>query len=186
MRWGLLHRSCRLAIQGPRAAVLGFLVMSKPDEQAPSSDTPEARFHPSWWPGWIWAVPVAALAIVGWLGIRDILQKGPEVTVQFADAGGIKVGDTKVKYENMEVGEVEEIKIEDDLQHVDLTLRFKSAMDGHLGKGTRYWIAGRNISLNDLSSIKTIISGPYVAIDPHPGDTEDRAQGLEQAPVLKQ
>ena len=160
--------------------------MSNSEEQASSSDPPQAHFRPSRWPGWIWAVPVAAVAIVGWLGIRDILRGGPEVTVRFSDAGGIKAGDTKVKYQNMEVGEVEEIKIEDDLQHVDLTLQFKSTMAGHLGKGTRYWVAGRDVSLSDLSSIKSIISGPYVAIDPRPGDTEDHAQGLDQAPVLKQ
>lgn len=156
------------------------------DGQKDGPGRPEAKFKPSRWPGWIWAVPIAAVAIVGWLGIRDILSQGPEVTVRFTDAGGVKAGNTKVTYQNMEVGQVQDIKIEKDLQHVDLTLQFNSEMAGHLGPGTRYWIAGQDVSLSNLSSLKSIIAGPHVAVEPHPGDIVDHVDGLDREPVLKQ
>jgi paraquat-inducible protein B len=148
--------------------------------------TPEATFHPSRWPGWIWLVPIGALLIVGWLGVRDLLQQGPEVTVRFAEMGDIKAGNTKVKYQDMEVGTVESVKLADDLRHIDVGLRLRSQMSGHLGPGTRYWIAGQNISLGDLSGIKAIISGPYIAIEPQAGDTVDKVEGLDKPPAIKE
>jgi paraquat-inducible protein B len=59
-------------------------------------------------------------------------------------------------------------------------------MSGHLGPGTRYWIAGQNISLGDLSGIKAIISGPYIAIEPQAGDTVDKVEGLDKPPAIKE
>jgi paraquat-inducible protein B len=148
--------------------------------------TPEATFHPSRWPGWIWLVPIGALLIVGWLGLRDLLQQGPEVTVRFSEIGDIKADNTKVKYQDMDVGTVESVKLSDDLQHIDVGLRLRPQMSGHLGPGTRYWIAGQNISLGDLSGIKAIISGPYIAVEPRAGDTVDKVDGLDKPPAVKE
>ena len=72
------------------------------------------------WPGWIWAVPIAALGIVIWLGVQALMSKGPEVTVTFESAGGVKASETKVKYHDMEVGEVESVSLRPDLKHVDV------------------------------------------------------------------
>jgi paraquat-inducible protein B len=146
---------------------------------------PEAKYKKSWWPGWIWAVPIAALAIVAWLGLRYFANQGPSVTVTFETAGGVKASDTKVKYKDMVVGEVEEVQLKPDLQHVDVTLRLNSTMSGHLGPDTRFWIEGENLSLSNLSAIKTLVSGPYIGIDPRPGKQTDHFQGLTQPPVLK-
>ncbi len=146
---------------------------------------PEAKYKNSWWPGWIWAVPIAALAIVAWLGFRYFAEQGPSVTVTFETAGGVKASDTKVKYKDMVVGEVEEVQLKPDLQHVDVTLRLNSNMSGHLGPDTRFWIEGENLSLTNLSAIKTLVSGPYIGVDPRPGKHTDHFQGLPQPPVLK-
>ena len=67
---------------------------------------------------------------------------------------------------------------EKDLRHVDVRIQFRSEMGGHLGTGTRFWIAGEKISLGNLSSIKTAIAGPYIAVDPHAGDTVGKVDGL--------
>ena len=151
------------------------------DEQQP----PEAKYKKSWWPGWIWAVPIAALAIVAWLGFRYFANQGPSVTVTFETAGGVKPSDTKVKYKDMVVGEVETVMLKPDLSHVDVTLRLNSDMSGHLGPDTRFWIEGENVSLANLASIKTLVSGPFIGIDPRPGKQTDHFQGLHQPPVLK-
>ncbi len=148
-------------------------------------NSPQAEFRPSRWPGWIWAVPAGALLIVGWLGLRYLLQQGHDVTVRFDTAGGVQAGNTKVKYDGMVVGQVESVALEKDLQHVDVKLQFNSDMDGHLGPGTRYWIAGTNISLSNLSSIRSAISGPYIAVDPRSGNTVSKTDGLKKPPVMK-
>ena len=159
--------------------------MNDAPDQSARTEPPKARFKPSRWPGWIWAVPIAALGIVGWLGLRELLLKGPEVTVRFGNASGIQEGNTKVKYQGMIVGQVDSITLEKDLQHVAVKLQLHSDMEGHLGPGTRYWISGQTISLSNLASIKSAVSGPDIEVDPQPGKTQDKVDGLAKPPVLK-
>lgn len=145
----------------------------------------EAVFKPSRWPGLIWAVPVAAVAIVAWLGISAALQNGPSVTVTFPVAGGLEAGTTKVEYQGFDVGEVDDVSLTKGLDQMRVRINFISSMAGHLGPGTTYWLSGSSFSLSDLSQIKELISGPVISIDPHPGKLVDHATGLGQPPVLK-
>jgi paraquat-inducible protein B len=145
----------------------------------------EAKYRPSRWMGWVWAVPIAALGVVLWLGIRTLTQGGPEVVVTFAEAGSVKAGDTKVTYKDMEVGQVESVTLQKDLKAVDVRLSFHANMDGHLGPGTRFWITGQTLQLGDISSIRSLIAGPKIEVDPRPGRTQHHVRGLDEPPVLK-
>lgn len=147
------------------------------DEQTPQAVEKQSR-----WPGWIWSVPIAALAIVAYLTFQQFAQRGPSVTVIFPTAD-IKADSTKVKYEGMEVGEVESVTFYKDIKHLKAVLRLHADMSGHLGKGTRFWLAGTKPSFSNLSALKSIISGPYIGIEPHPGSRQDQYQGLPQRPV---
>jgi paraquat-inducible protein B len=132
------------------------------------------------WPGWIWAVPVAAIAIVAYLGFKQIMATGPVVAVVFPGAGGIGTG-TSVQYQGMTVGQVEAVAFEKDLQHVRARIRMDAAMEGHLGPGTEFWIAGPN--LTDLASIKSIISGPSIGFQPRAGGVQREYVGLAEPPL---
>ena len=70
------------------------------------------------WPGWIWAVPIAAVAICGWLAIREFSTSGITITVRFDDAAGMKSKDTKVVYRGLEIGEVRDVSLARDLGHI--------------------------------------------------------------------
>ena len=136
------------------------------------------------WVGWIWAIPIAALGIVIWLGVRSLTQGGPEVVVTFTNPGGVKAGNTKVTYNKIQVGSVEAIKLHKDLKAADVTVSLDADMDGHVGPGTRFWISGQTVQLSDLSSIKSLIAGPTIEMDPHDGRTQHHIRGLDEAPVL--
>jgi paraquat-inducible protein B len=77
------------------------------------------------------------------------------------------------------------VKLQKDLRHLDVSLSLNSDMDGHLGPGTRFWIAGRP-NLSDLSSIKSILTGPFIGIDPHDGPKQDHYDGLSEPPAVKE
>lgn len=154
-------------------------------EQAPEAPSLVARFSPSRWPGLIWAVPIAALAIVGTLAIRSFMAQGPHVTVSFHTTGGISAGHTDVEYRGVTVGHVTAVQLSHSLQEMTVTLSFDHAMTGHLGRGTRFWIGGGTPSLTDLSSLKTLISGPYIAVAPVAGAAVGHFTGLAEPPVLK-
>lgn len=150
----------------------------------PDPSVPPAKVKPSRWPGWIWLLPVAAVAVVLYLGVRAWTGRGPTVQVVFASAAGIKGGNTKVKFQGQEVGEVESVKLENDLKHADVELSLSSQMSGHLGPDTRFWIESGTLSLNDLSSLKTLVAGPYIGIEPHDGKPTDHFTGLQKKPEL--
>jgi paraquat-inducible protein B len=155
-------------------------------ETRDQQSVPPAEEKRSRWFGWIWAVPIAALLIVGYLILRQFNQQGPSVVVTFATAGGVQAGNTKVQYEGLEVGRVESVRLQKDMRHVDVSLQMNSDMAGHLGPGTRFWIAGAKPNLADLSSIKSVIAGPHIGVEPHPGTTQDRYQGMSEPPAVKE
>jgi paraquat-inducible protein B len=145
---------------------------------------PQAIDYQSHWPGWIWAVPIAAVAIVAWLGIRSWTSTGPKITVIFPTIADLKPGNTEVKFQDLAMGRVESVKLEKDFRHMRVVLQMQSSMEGNLGRGTKFWIVGEGFTLTKLSDLMTIISGPYVAMEPAPGPTQRLYIGLTQAPVL--
>ena len=154
------------------------------DEYRIAPEPPPAKEQTSRWPGWIWSIPIAAVAIVAWLAFKQIVATGPTVVVTFQSAGGVSSGNTHVEYNGTKVGEVESVHLTKDLQHVDVHLQLSSDMDGHLGPGTEFWLAGTSPSLSNLSSLRSIISGPTIEVAPHNGKTQHHFVGLQQPPVL--
>lgn len=159
--------------------------MSDPrPEQAPASGRTRAGVRRSRWPGWIWAVPVAAAAVVVWLAIRYWVEAGPDVQVTFSKGADIQTEDTKVRYRGIDVGKVTGVRLSHDLNRVVVTLSMNANMEPVLRQGTRFWIAGGSPTLTDLNSLKAIITGPYIAIDPGPGRPSRHFRGLDKPPAV--
>lgn len=149
-------------------------------------EPPDAVERRSRWPGWVWAIPIAAVLIVGYLGIRQFMLQGPSVTVTFPVGGNLKAGNTTVQYQGLQVGDVESVTLQKDLRRVAVSIRLHSDLQGHLGPGTRFWVGGAQPSINDLGSIKSLITGPFIGVDPHDGPTQDQYQGLATPPAQKE
>jgi paraquat-inducible protein B len=146
-------------------------------------EPPVAKEQTSRWPGWIWSVPIAAIAIVAWLAFKQIAATGPAIIVTFTNGAGINPGNTEVHYNGMKVGEVESVHLAKDLKHVDVHLTMNSEMDGHLGPGTLFWMSSPP-SISNLSSLRSVISGPTIEVSPQNGKTQHHFVGLQQPPVL--
>ncbi len=145
---------------------------------------PEARRIKRRLPGVVWAVPAAALIVVGYLAINAVLERGVEVVVTFEDAAGAKVRDTEVHYKGLTVGRVTKIELADDQQHVDMTLLMSRKVSSLLTTGTQFWLVGANPSLSDLSSLTAAVTGLSIEMAPGPGERASRFSGLDRAPVI--
>ena len=149
------------------------------------SDLPEARTLRSRWPGLVWAIPVAALMIVSGLGIRALLDRGIDVIVTFDSAEGVTPGDTKVIVQGVEAGHVQSVRVAEDGQHVDLTLRLDPRERAALNSATQFWLIGNKPSFTDLSSLKAALSGATVGMAPGAGGTPTtHFTGLPDTPVI--
>lgn len=144
----------------------------------------EAIVRHGWWPGWIWAVPIAALLIVGWLGLRYLTKGGEDIQIGFDQAYGIKPQDTDVVYRGVKVGAVTSVALNDKGDGVIVTAAIKDSAKKYLRSGTRFWLRGANPSLSDLSSLGALLSGPTIVMDPGAGKHTTRFAGIPYKPVL--
>ena len=86
----------------------------------------------------VWLVPVVAALIGGWLVYKAFSEKGPTITITFKTAEGLEAGKTKIKYKDVDIGQVESIDISEDLSHVIVTAELGKRSEKHevcLGKG---------------------------------------------------
>jgi len=135
----------------------------------PSPERVHAGVRHGWWPGWIWAIPIAALLVVIWLGARALLAGGTDITVRFNDAHEMKTEHTDVILRGAQVGHVTSVKLNDDGTAVIVTASIDEAAAKFLTRGTRFWLQGANPSLNNLSSLGSLLSGPTIVMEPGTG-----------------
>jgi paraquat-inducible protein B len=138
----------------------------------------------SFWPGWIWSVPIAALAVAGWIGVRALVTGGETVTVTFDNAYGMKADDTSVMMRGIKIGSVSELTLAEDGRHILAKLKIDRAEEKYLRSGTRFYLHGAKPDIGDPSSLKGLISGPQIVMEPGPGQPARQFTGMDEAPAL--
>ena len=156
--------------------------MSTPEDQ---TNAPETGRRRTIWPNLVWGIPLAALVIVGYLGVRALLNRGEVVTVTFTRAAGAKAGVTKVLYQGVEAGQLTKIEPNADGRRLDFHLRLVPAAKSGLNTNARFWLIGANPNFSDLSSLEAVVSGIAIGYAPgEGGEPEDQFEGLDQAPLI--
>ncbi|WP_298281656.1 intermembrane transport protein PqiB [Acidocella sp.] len=135
----------------------------------------------------VWLIPLIAAAIAGYLGYRTIIEQGPLLTLTFTTADGLEAGQTQVKYKAVALGTVESIGLSRDNSHVIVKVRMNATGARFLTSHARFWVERPRLNLADTSGIETIVSGPYIAVDPGPpgGQYQRDFAGLEQPPGVR-
>ncbi|HTT05074.1 MAG TPA: MlaD family protein [Steroidobacteraceae bacterium] len=146
-------------------------------------ERPHAKVHRGWWPGWIWGIPVAALIVVGWLGIRTLLSGNETITIRFDDSHDLKPKNSNVEFRGTVIGTVSAVRLDDAGDAVKVTVTIDDSATKFLRTGTRFWLRGANPSLSDPSSLAAVLSGPTIVMDPGPGKPIKQFIGLEHEPV---
>ncbi|MGK0298439.1 MAG: paraquat-inducible protein B [Gammaproteobacteria bacterium] len=132
----------------------------------------------------VWIIPILTALVGGWLIVKTISDQGPVATISFLTADGIEVGTTKIKYKNVNIGEIEGMEFSEDFSHVLLTARFNKGMDSFLRRNTQLWVVRPQLSLSGVSGLDTLVSGAYISIEPGQGAPQFHFVGLEKPPVV--
>jgi len=135
-------------------------------------------------PSIIWLIPLVTAIVGGWLAVQTLIDQAPKATITFNTAEGIQAGKTSVKYKNVEIGLVDEIRFAKDFDHVVLSVTFNEGMDQFLKRNTRFWVVRPQFSLRGVSGLGTLLSGSYIEIDPGPGSPQNHFVGLEETPLI--
>jgi paraquat-inducible protein B len=133
----------------------------------------------------VWLVPVIAALIGGWLIYKTLSEKGPEVTIIFKTAEGLEAGKTKIKFKDVEVGQVTGLSLTEDLSHVSVKAQFVKGAEAYLTENTRFWVVRARVAAYGISGLGTLLSGAYIDTDPgKPGKPELKFKGLEEPPIV--
>ena len=133
----------------------------------------------------VWLVPLIALAVGGWLVYKAISEKGPTITITFKSAADLEAGKTKIKYKDVELGQVTSIELGDDLSRVIVTAELVKKAKNFLSENTRFWVVRARVAAGSVSGLGTLFSGAYIGLDPgKPGNPATQFKGLEVPPVV--
>jgi paraquat-inducible protein B len=133
----------------------------------------------------VWAIPLVAALIGGWLAVKTYLERGPTITVTFKTAEGLEANKTRVKYKDVEIGEVKAIRLADDRSNVEVTIELAKYVTPMLVADSRFWVVRPRIGAGGVSGLGTLFSGAYIGMDVGKS-SEKRRQfvGLEQQPIV--
>ncbi len=133
----------------------------------------------------VWLVPAIALIIGAWLAISHYLERGTTIIISFRTAEGLQAGKTKIKYKDIDVGQINEINLAPDLSGVIATAELYKGAESRVVEDTRFWVVRPRISGSTVSGLQTLLSGTYVAMDVGKSTHRSRVfTGLEQPPAF--
>jgi len=133
----------------------------------------------------VWIVPLVALVIGGWLAFKAISEKGPTITITFSTAEGLEAGKTKIKYREVDIGQIETITLSRDVTKVLVTAKMIKDSEPYLTDKTKFWVVRPRISGGSVTGLSTMLSGAYIGIDgSKEGAPTHSFTGLEVPPVV--
>lgn len=124
-----------------------------------------------------------ALAIVAWIGISELHDRGTEVTIDFADGSGVEAGRTVLEYKGVAAGTVESVELRPGLVCVSVRLRLKRNASALANSGGRFWIVHPEISFSGVNGLDTLVTGVRINVLPGTGSPSKHFRGLDRAPA---
>jgi paraquat-inducible protein B len=139
---------------------------------------------------WIWLVPIVAAIAGGLLVLRTWLEAGPTITITFATAEGLEAGKTQIRYKDVNVGQIQTIRLSEDRSHVITTAQLAKEAASLAREGTAFWVVRPRLGLSGVSGLSTLLSGAYIGVDAplkveHPR-TKTEFAGMEVPPEVTQ
>ncbi|HXC01545.1 MAG TPA: MlaD family protein [Opitutaceae bacterium] len=131
----------------------------------------------------IWVVPLIALAIGGWMGFSELHNRGPEITIDFADGAGVEAGKTVLDYKGVSAGTVEAVELKPGLEGVSIRLRLKKSAASLASTGAQFWIVRPEIGFSGVSGLDTLVSGVHLTVLPGQGPPAEHFTGLDKTPA---
>ena len=133
----------------------------------------------------VWIIPIVAALMGGWIAVQKLLAEGPRIEISFVSAEGLEAGRTTVKYNGVDVGKVEAVKVSADRQRVLASVQMAPETRDWLVEGTSFWVVRPRISGGSVTGLGTLLSGSYIGMAIGNGsDRVQEFQGREVPPVV--
>jgi paraquat-inducible protein B len=160
------------------------LNLAKKDEFE-ARELPQAKIKRQSRISMVWIVPLVAAIVGAWLVFKYIRQMGPVISIEFSDGNEIEANQTTLKYRGVRVGDVLSVQLMPDAQHVEVRARLDKSAEGLARDGSVFWVVRPEVGAGGLSGLETIVSGPYIQVQPGDGKEQKKFTGVEEPPILK-
>lgn len=159
--------------------------MSEPQKNGEFAETlPTANVRKNRWKfSIVWVVPLIAGIAAGVLVYDRVREWGPQVTITFTDAGGLRTGQTQLKYRGVPIGEVTAIDLSEDHRYALVKVRLRRSAAAVARDGSVFWIVRPQVGLENITGLGTVLTGPEIQVLPGSGEPRLEFAGLDGAPV---
>jgi paraquat-inducible protein B len=131
----------------------------------------------------VWLIPALALGLAGYYVFDYFAHRGPMITVKFNDATGLKPGQSHLMHLGVTLGDVTDIELTPDKKQTLVHIQVNRANDAFAKAGATFWIVRPEISVQQVSGLGTVLSGPFIDATPGSGDKQTEFAGLANPPV---
>ena len=96
---------------------------------------------------------------------KQALALGRLIELRAARSDGLREG-TPLRFRGLDVGQVEQIRLSDDMAAVLLQVRVTEAEERIARAGSRFWVVRPELGLARTANLDTLVSGPYLEVQP--------------------
>lgn len=133
----------------------------------------------------VWVIPLVAALIGVFLALHTWYQQGPDITIRFKTGEGLEAGKTRIKYKDVDVGQIDSVTLAEDGSYVIAGARLARSADHLLVDDTRFWMVSARVSGSAVSGLGTLLSGTYVGLDAgKSAESRREFTALDDAPVV--
>ncbi len=143
-------------------------------------DPPRQRRVP-----YVWILPALVVIVGAFVVVQQKLAEGPLVNIEFLSADGLEVNKTKIRYKDVDIGDVTDIHVAKDRKKVVVTARIHREAADYLVDDTRFWVVRPRLTGAGVSGLGTLVSGAFISVDVGSSTKERRDfAGLEIPPIV--
>jgi paraquat-inducible protein B len=133
----------------------------------------------------VWILPALVVLVGAFVVVREKIAQGTSIEIRFENAEGLEANKTKIRYKDVDIGEVREIRVGYDRKEVIVTADIHRNAKSYLVEDTRFWVVRPRISGAGVSGLATLVSGAYISVDVgHSAAKRDHFVGLEIPPIV--
>jgi paraquat-inducible protein B len=133
----------------------------------------------------VWILPIIVVLVGAFVVVREKLAQGIAIEIRFENAEGLEANKTKIKYKEVDIGDVVDIRVSDDRKQVIVTADIHRNAKEYLVEDTRFWVVRPRVSGAGVSGLGTLVSGPYISVDVGQSTVKrDDFIGLEIPPIV--
>jgi paraquat-inducible protein B len=130
-------------------------------------------------------LPALVIIVAGIVVIQQQLARGPNIDIDFLSADGLEVNKTKVRYKDVDIGDVTDIRVSKDRKKVIVTARMHRDANDYLVDDTRFWVVRPRVAGGSVTGLGTLVSGAYISVDVGQSTVKRRNfEGLEVPPIV--